>query len=186
MRKSPEQILREHVASLPPTDDIAFIDTETGGLDPWKHDVIEVAVIRVDARTLAEKARFASRVRPTLPVNPSAAKINGYSVDDARWAGSNPGFDRRFLDAACKRADLRPLAPSTFRMIDVSAMVEPMPYAGLMPRSGLDEIRAFLGMPTPKNAHRAESDADDALEAYRRLVRFYAPSLARALAVENG
>jgi DNA polymerase III epsilon subunit-like protein len=201
MRKSPEQFLRRHVETLPPRPDLVFVDTETGGLYADSHDIVEFAAIRVDSRTFVEIDRVASKIRPMLPVSPGAAKINGYNeagwkdaptlaefapyvrrlVDGARWAGSNPNFDRRFLDAAFERARLPLLRPSTHRMVDVSAMVEPLLHAGLMERSGLDAIRGFLDMPTPPDVHRAESDAESALEVYRRLVAFYAPALVRRL-----
>jgi len=201
MRKSPERILQEHVESLGPRPDLVFLDTETGGLYPKHYDVVEVAAIRVDSRTFVEIDRASSRIVPQLRVSAHAAKIHGYNeadwkgaptlaefaptlrrlVDGARWAGSNPNFDRRFLDAGLERAEITMLKPCTHRMIDVSAMVEPLLHAGLMARSGIDGIREFLGIPTPPDAHRAESDAEAALDIYRRLVAFYAPAMVRRI-----
>lgn len=34
--------------------DLAFLDLETTGLDPARHEIIEAAVVRVDGRTLEE------------------------------------------------------------------------------------------------------------------------------------
>jgi DNA polymerase III alpha subunit (gram-positive type) len=99
---------------------------------------------------------------------------------DARWAGSNPIFDRRFLDAVVKRNRLPKLEASTFRMIDISAMVEPIVAAGLMPKSGVDEIAKFFGI-VPKERHTAMGDVETEIAIYRAICHFYIPSIVAAL-----
>lgn len=182
-----------HVASLPPAADIAFVDTETTGLDPSRHELIEIAVIRVDGRTLVEKGRFAAKIKPTGEVPEAARRVNGYTpekwagareccdvlldavrmIDGARWAGSNPRFDRDFVEMSAAGAGVCAPVLGSYRLIDVSAMVEPLVVAGLMERSGMDAICEFFGLDTSRR-HSAEGDAELALEAYRRILEFFA------------
>lgn len=187
---------RQHLASLPPASDLVFVDVETTGLDPREDEIIEIALIRVDARTFEEKGRLAEKIRPRGPVPEEVARLNGYGAEKwsnareanvflakdfrdeirrllngARWAGSSPNFDREFLSWALG-LDLR-LLLATHRTIDVSGMVEPLVAAGLMERSGLDAIVEFFGIDASRR-HTAEGDAEIALEAYKRILEFFA------------
>jgi DNA polymerase-3 subunit epsilon len=188
------------LSNLPPQADIVFVDCETTGLDAYKHEIIEVAAIRVDAVTLKPKEQMHRRIRPTKPVPQESIKWNNYSpqlwrdsvpdiealailrplVQGARWAGSNPSFDRRFLDAAAKRCNVNRLEPNTFRQIDISGMVEPLIRAGLIPRSGVDEIARFFGI-VPKERHTATGDVETEIAIYRALMHFYIPSILAAI-----
>jgi len=67
--------------------DLAFLDLETTGLDPRRHEIIEAAVIRVDGRTLRELDAVSVRIAPLCPerAEPEALKLNGF--DAATWGG---------------------------------------------------------------------------------------------------
>lgn len=177
--------------------DLVFVDLETTGLDERTHEIVEVAAIRVDPVTFAERARFVGKVQPLLGCDPKAAAKNGYNprdwrsamwvdealrglfpiIEGARWAGSNPHFDFRFVRvnaAACGR-EMPALA--THRLVDVSAMAEPLVHAGLIQRAGLESLREYFKIDTGP-AHRAESDALAALAAYRCMIDVYEPAIA--------
>ncbi len=114
---------------------LVVIDTETGGLDPAKHCIIELAAahVTIEGVCIATHDRFHSRVFPDRPVDPGAAAINGYTpeawavdalypvqvargfldwlsgipVFDLIWTGSNvTGFDLPFLRSDFARVDL--------------------------------------------------------------------------------
>lgn len=169
--------------------DIAFVDLETSGLKPWENEIVEIAAVRVDGKTLEIKSEMSVKVKPSKPVSADAARINGYTpekwkdaisiehglqllfpmIEGARWAGSNPSFDRQFVNHAAKKANLELPRLSTFRMIDTNAMIEPWIFHGIIPNAGLDELIKLFGLP-PRGEHSALEDAKYALEIYKRIV----------------
>ena len=58
--------------------DLLIVDTELTGLDAEKHEIIQLAAVLLDRKTLKEKAFFDSYVRPTKWANrdPEAMKVN--------------------------------------------------------------------------------------------------------------
>lgn len=173
----------------PTSPEIAFVDLETSGLKPWEHEIIEIGAVRVDGRTLEIKSQMSVKVKPKGPVDPKAAIVNGYTpekwkdaialdhglkllfplIENARWAGSNPSFDRQFVQQGCKKTNLEFPRLSSFRMIDTNAMIEPWIFHGIIPNAGLDELIKLFGLP-PRGEHSAISDALLVLEVYRRIV----------------
>lgn len=185
--------MRSNPYPKPSRPDIAFVDLETSGLKPWEHEIIEIAAVRVDGKTLEIKKQISAKVKPKGPVSPDAARINGYTpekwadaiaiehglkllfpiIEGARWAGSNPSFDRQFVSHAAKKANLEFPRLSTFRMIDTNAMCEPWIFHGLIPNAGLDELIKLFGLP-PRGEHSALSDALLTREVYKRIVAEFA------------
>jgi DNA polymerase III epsilon subunit-like protein len=188
-RHSPDRMRTNLQPKTNQRPDIAFVDLETSGLKPWEHEIIEIAAVRVDGKTLEIKSQTSTKVKPKGPVSPDAARINGYTpekwkdaiaiehglkllypqIEGARWAGSNPSFDRQFVANANKKAGLEFPRLSTFRMIDTNAMVEPWIFHGIIPHAGLDELIKLFGLP-PRGEHSALGDALLALEVYKRIV----------------
>jgi DNA polymerase III epsilon subunit-like protein len=118
---------------------IAFVDTETTGLDPFLHDAWEIAVIlRADGRD----AEHVLRVEPDLTnADPEALRINRYHqratapgwvwddretaarrlhdlLDGAVLIGSNPAFDAEMITHLLGRYHGNP-RPWHYRTIDV-------------------------------------------------------------------
>lgn len=166
---------------------ICFFDTETTGLEPGRHEIIEVAIIRV----LPEGNRevFTSKIKPARlsEASPKALEINGYT-DDA-WAdapafsavaeritgmlkgsvivGHNVGFDIGFLEAELKSHGLKGFG---HHKVDTMTLA----YEHLAPLGleslALDKIRDFLGW-SKDGAHTALFDAETCERLYGLLAR---------------
>lgn len=125
----------------PPTP-LAFVDTETTGLDPFLHDAWEIAVIlRSDGRD----EEHVYRIRPDLTnAEPKALEVNRYhertTADDWQWddqqtaaqrlygllngavlVGSNPGFDAEMLTHLFGRYYANP-RPWNYRPVDITTL----------------------------------------------------------------
>lgn len=169
--------------------DICFVDLETSGLRSWEHEITEIGAVLCDGTTLEIKKQISVKTKPTKPVSPEAARINGYTpekwkdaiaidhglrllfpiVEGTRWAGSNPSFDRQFAHQAARNAKIEFPRLSTFRMIDTNAMCEPWIFHGIIPHAGLDELGKLFDLP-PRGEHSALQDALMAREVYRKIV----------------
>lgn len=85
---------------------LVFFDLETGGLDPQKHPIIQIAAIAVDEQ-LRELDTFEAKIlfRPEN-ADPEALKLNSYNAEEWAAKGRNPievcddlsGFLRVFSD----------------------------------------------------------------------------------------
>ncbi len=169
---------------------IAFVDLETTGLDPSRHDIVEIGVVRVDARTLEVLDEYETLVAPERlgDAELEALALNGFStaawehaiplrdallataplLDGALIAGHNVGFDWAFLDAAFRRAGLA-LPNVDYHRLDTASLAWPLVALGELPSMSLDPLAKLLGVQRP-HPHRALADARCALEVARRLL----------------
>ncbi len=175
--------------------DLAFVDIETGGLNPRRHAIVEIAVLRVDAITFEHKDVFERRCKPLKKVGRKAAQINGYSwaawtdayeladclvqafrlIRGARWVGSKPSFDHKFLKVAAREQGIEFPALARRRLVDISSMAEPWIRAGAVKGSGLDALSEAIGLPPRGLPHRAYHDAVRTLAVYQRLCLSFYP-----------
>lgn len=148
-----------------PFSDYTIIDTETGGLDPGKCDLLEVGAIQF--REHKEVKRFRSYVRPTGRIPPDATKVNHISwtmvssapeigevktqllqfIGTDILVGYNIDFDIKFLQTRmqCK------IENPAFDVLSLARKAFP----GL-PRYRLVDMRTYLGIKLP--AHNAIDD----------------------------
>ena len=169
--------------------DLVFLDTETTGLDPTKHEVIEVAIIRCNPQTITPWWEWSTKIKPERieTAHPKALAVNGYSEEawadaptfkqvageiadrlrDGLAVGHNVSFDLAFLQAGFDRARWKVRLP--YHKIDTVTLA----YTHLVPkglkRLRLDAIRKFYGMSTT-GAHTAIVDVQHTREAYIRMV----------------
>ena len=165
----------------------AFIDTETTGLDPSVHCVIELAIIVVEDGNVVQ--RYTTKVRPTdaemALAHPKALAINGYSEEE--WSGSpsmetigpyvlgilegavlvghNVRFDAEMLGSSLRAHGVR-CRLIRRRLVDTQVLAMEHLYPLGLASRGLDSIRKWLGWST-EGAHRAEKDALDCYRLWR-------------------
>jgi DNA polymerase III epsilon subunit-like protein len=168
---------------------LIVVDTETGGLDPDQHCIIEIAaqtlLIGVGEVTLG--ADFYRRIKPDRPVSPEAARVNGYtpegwaSADDPAlalgafrtwlsgqaqvhekptWCGCNPVFDLKFFNSDRKRHDVAEPAGLGYRLIDVQSMAVSLVYRGEISSVSLSALRKWAGC-EGEQKHTALADVLD-------------------------
>lgn len=123
---------------------LAFVDTETVGLDPFLHDVWEIAVIL--RKPDEEDTEWVFHLQPDLTyADPKALEINRYhertNAEDWRWhnraavagnlvglldgavmVGSNPAFDAEMLTKPIARIFPDNPRPWHYRTIDVATL----------------------------------------------------------------
>ncbi len=174
-----------------PVSAIAFVDLETSGLDARRHEILELAVIRVDAKTLEVVSECEVRVKPerleeaetealavsgfrltdwadAVPLSAALARISPL-LEGALVAGHNVGFDWAFLEVAFRQARL-PRPDVDYHRLDTASLAWPLVATGELHSLSLDSVADFLGLTRP-SPHRAMADARCSLEVARRLAR---------------
>lgn len=158
------------------TTDLVFLDTETTGLDPARHEVWEVAFAVNDGPI---RIRYLTHSLRTA--DPKALELNGYYsrfreadvdsdvslrsvLDGATIVGANPAFDAAFLRARWG------VAPWHHRMIDVESMA--LAVFGYDRPKGLmgvcDDLRE-RGFVIPEPDHTAAADVATLRAAYNAI-----------------
>ena len=171
---------------------LVFLDTETTGLKPWHHEVLEVAIVGPTSTKRPESWGWSSRVMPNRleTASSTALRING--LNPRTWineplpaeiairviqslkgkivVGHNVTFDLDFLRALCVEAGVA--QNGTFESVfGIEGSIDTVPMVrriltpmGLQSPS-MDKVRAFLGWST-EDAHTAMQDALDVRKLY--------------------
>jgi hypothetical protein len=163
------------------TNSLVFLDTETTGLDPARHEVWEVAVAVEDGPIGTYRLPHS-----IATADPKALELNGYwgranlpgatdaydlelreILTGATIVGSNPAFDTAFLRARWG------VAPWHHRLVAVESMAL-QAFGWDRPR-GLADVRAALvewgiaGKDIPEPDHTAAGDVATLRAVYRAL-----------------
>lgn len=178
---------------MKPSPDLVFLDTETTGLSPSRHEIIDIWAQRRRWGTLELVAEAGGLVEPAAiqRAEPRALRVNGF--DSARWAaearswgavwlevepllegyvtvvGSNPCFDLRFIEAQIYRTTCRSWAWPRY-IIDTAAIATPLRWQGLVTSCSLGALCEHLGVGAEDAAHSARGDVLRTVEVFRRLV----------------
>lgn len=169
-----------------------FFDSETGGLDPGQHDMVEVACIVTDPTGHDVLAEYCAKVHPRRPVDPKAAEVNGYTAEkwaaeaiqlpaamdhmldmarDCVFVAHNAAFDWGFFQPAmaARNRGWR----GSYHKIDTCALAMPLLKAGLVVDVKLATLVTFFGG-RQEAAHSALSDVRDCRMIYLKMMERYA------------
>lgn len=184
---------------------LVFLDTETTGLDPHHHEIIEICMVKHSheiASTIECPERVSQVYEMIMPewpdrLDPKAAEVNGFTV--AEWEGKgaigfhecaneiadyiegctlvgfNPWFDIRFIMSELSRVGHK--APHfNYHALDLCSMAYPLKAMGLIEGVSAKRICEFFEIDYSA-AHRACNDVELSIECYRRLLGYiYNPS----------
>ncbi len=164
-----------------------FVDTETTGLDPDVHEIIEIAIIDEHGNEILHTKVKPQHIETAHPV---ALRVNGYNEEDWKNAptweeiapavsealqgalifGQNIRFDYEFITRHMKKVDSKLLKGLGYHTIDTITLAwEHLGPCGVKSVS-LDRICTFLGI-SNEGAHTALVDARRCLEVYHLLLR---------------
>ena len=169
---------------------IAITDFEFTGLDPTRHEVIEIGLIVIDSETLLEKNRFDVKVAPDHIENamPESIAVAGYKKEDwlsalslhkaltqyieaaqnsifAAWCTP---YDWIFLLEAFKKTNIK--NPFDYRTIDLFTVAyEKLRNNPNVTHMGLATLCQYFGIPKEPMPHRAINGAQSAFELYKKL-----------------
>lgn len=184
---------------------IAFLDTETTGLDPRTEEIIDLHFQIWDsngngADTSADGA-FSRLWMPQGDCNPGAAEVNGFTREAWEARGATPmkrqdlieldwwlahhkpdmfggaacHFDVAMLGNAFDRVRV-PRPRMSHRQLDIQSLAVPLVVSGQVTGVSLAKLCAFFGIEN-RCAHTAKGDIDATIEVFERLVGLYWPSL---------
>lgn len=171
------------------TNTLLVVDTETGGLDPSKACIIEIAaqILVIEPGGIELGESFDEKIWPDLPVAPGAAKCNGYTEEawigtrrgihvldkfnewiDVQckehkrpiWTGCNPIFDVKFYNSDRERFGLPKPSGLSYRVIDVASMAVHLLFSGELENLKLATMRTWAGC-EGEQEHTAMGDVID-------------------------
>lgn len=170
---------------------LMFIDFETGGLDPMLYDITQAAYVLTDKTGTRVLEEYCDKVIPKRPVDPEAARINGYNAEkwaaegvdisvammriqrasqDALFVAHNAAFDWGFYEAAKRATKTR--WNGSYHKLCTMTMGMPMVRAGFLENAKLQTFAKHFGI-DPGEAHTALSDARTCWEIFKRLDPVY-------------
>lgn len=172
------------------SDLIFAIDTETTGLVPGKHTVVQVGIVRYSYGVAREEIMF--RFRPTGEISESALKINGLTASELMLYPTETDLLRESLKGwmteyelqhipvlahnwAFDSAFLRTVLPDYnkyFRRYeDSNALALALQRAGILPEisTSLQSLAEHFGIDSGE-AHTAIDDAKTTYAVYRALL----------------
>jgi len=172
---------------------LAFIDTETTGLDTTIHEVIEIAIILEHPNGRTQE--WSTKIKPERleDAEDKALEINGYKDHPERWKGAPPleavapaimqmlegcilvgqnvGYDAAILERNLARTRI-PARRFPYHRVDTVTLI----YEHLVP-CGLEKLSLkpacdFVGIKlTKEDAHTAMGDVKATRALYHRLMR---------------
>ncbi|HXV27312.1 MAG TPA: 3'-5' exonuclease [Candidatus Paceibacterota bacterium] len=168
---------------------LAVVDLETSGLDAGIHEILDLAVLVVDQRTLKLRERYSARVRPQNIRRGAkrALEVVGYSPREWRTAvpleaameifsektsgavlcSANMYLTRSFLDAAFKACGVEDL--TSYHHVDLMSLAWARAGDIGMDRLTMDALARRLGIPSEPAPRRAANGARLALAVLKAL-----------------
>lgn len=174
------------------TRNLAIIDLETTGLDPTKHEIIEVGMIIVSQPNLEIIETYEAKVKP-LHIETSTSEaltVNGYNKQewenaqniedvlqdiadkaaDCIICNHNVNFDWSFLLEGFTKYNIT--HSFDYHMYDIASMIWLKLSDTQLPRLNLNITAQFLGVESEPNQHRALNGATVACNVLRALKNY--------------
>lgn len=170
---------------------LAFLDTETTGLQAGYHEVIEIAIIKEGVTKVEPPIHMRIKPEHIGRADAKALEINGFAKNAHLWddaktmrevgprlldalagcviVGHNVKFDLEMLKGHLHMAGVNPGALPYHAVDTVTLMFEHLVPCGVTDVS-LKNAREFFGWPM-EGAHTALKDTEDARRLYHLLVR---------------
>lgn len=172
----------------------AFLDIETSGLDPFEHEIIEVAYLLERADVLGARTVQFSLLFDHSKAETMALEVNGwgtrefaplikdhreaaaklaFDLKDAIIVGNAVHFDTEFITHFIRRyAPALDSRPWDHRLVDLKSLA-----AGRIridpAELNSDAIGRHFGVPLPRDAHSALADARWNRELYHAMGLFH-------------
>lgn len=165
---------------------IVFLDTETTGIDPEDHRVIEIGALEMVDRQLTGKS-FHEYINPKRSIDPGALKVHGITeeslqdkpeftaiadalltfIDGAEVIMHNASFDQRFIDAELRRIGKKVKMEDCCKITDSLKMARSL-YP--MQKNSLDALCNRLGVSNQhRTLHGALIDTEILAEVYLKM-----------------
>lgn len=167
---------------------LLFFDCETSGLSPIYHEIIELGCILTDPTGRNVLKEYSVKVKPTKPVDPNAAAVNGYTEEkwaseaislasalkevismakDAVFVAHNASFDWGFLEMAIRQNAMR--YPGPYHKCDTVALAWPLLKEGKVSNLKLTTLSQYFNI-SHEDAHTALSDVRACRDLYIKLM----------------
>jgi len=168
---------------------IAITDLETTGIDPRRHEIIEMGLLVVDQNSLGVMESLDLKVRPEhlKTASPNALLLNGYNEDDwidavslsramteysrrvkgAIFCSHNVTFDWSFMEEAFRTTGVT--ATLDYHRLDLFTMGWMLLKGQGLSDFNLNKLAKNLGIGEEPMPHRAINGARTAYEVLKRL-----------------
>ena len=176
--------------------DLVFVDTETTGLDPRQHELIEIGLVRVH-QTWEEGKKpvftivdeWATKIRPEniKTADPASLRVNGYSAtgweqsasiaealtefskrtEGAIMVAHNVAFDAGFIDTYLAHHKMKNMMH--YHRLDTVSMAYAKLHDTDVTRYSLGELCKYFHIDN-EHAHSALSDARACFELFKKLM----------------
>jgi len=174
---------------------LTVFDTETSGLNPDKHEILEAALLvlvldRDGNHYILKEKEYKIKPERLHLASTKALEINGYNDED--WVdaksfsevveemrpiieesdvflGQNLIFDMRFMDENCKRHNIK--CPEFPAYIDTKQMADKLVSAEWLKRSGMDYLVEHYNVEVRGRAHTALVDCWRTFKVWENLLK---------------
>lgn len=169
---------------------IVAVDLETTGLDPLKHEIIELGFLIFCDKTFKVYGQFNLKIKPEhiSSATPRALEVNGYNekdwkdaislrealtffaqaTDGATMVAHNISFDSIFLETSFSMLNIEHKL-NYHKLCTMSIAWAKIPK-GKVQSYSLKTICTYLKIPPEDKVHRAVSGAIKCYEVYKKLM----------------
>ena len=169
---------------------IAITDVETTGLDPQKHEIVEIGLVLIDQETGEVIDTLDLKVKPEHieTADDVALKLNGYNETDwqdavtileaialygkkaenAIFCSHNVTFDWSFILEAFKKAGQKNTLD--YHRLDLFTLIWTKTRDSKIESFNLNRVAQFLGLPEETLPHRAINGARTAHEIFKKII----------------